>query len=305
MDITRTHFKNINAYEITDGGLEVAVSDYGAKLQSIRFHGKEFLVQNSASGQYRLSAYASCFTDGEFSGFDDMFPNITAGAYVGGGFDGAALPDHGEVWSATWEHTITGQGVTLSVDGTALPYTLQKTVSVSYPDIVLAYTLTNRSSSAFEYIWAAHPLFVLEKGTRLELPGAAEIVNVFGGQRYLGGDGERHGWPVSNEGRDMSALDPANRCQNKYYVENDREENAARIRYPGGAAVTLCAVGGVPYLGVWIDEGVRMSCVAPEPCTGAYDTQERAHNSGRISRLEAHASCSFGLTISFEGGTDQ
>ncbi len=305
MDITRTHYKDIDAYVVSDGALELTVSDYGAKLQSIRFHGKEYLVQNSASVQYRLSGYGDCFTEGEFSGFDDMFPNITAGLYVGGRFDGAVLPDHGEVWSQTWNHAITDEGVMLSVDGTALPYTLQKTVSISYPAITLDYMLTNRSDSAFEYIWAAHPLFILEKDTRLELPSVSEIINVFGGQRYLGSDGERHSWPVSNDGRDMSVLNPANRCQNKYYIENDREENVARIRYPGGTAVTLRATCTVPFLGVWVDEGVQMSCVAPEPCTGAYDTQERAHNSGRICRIEAHSSCRFGLTITFEGGNDK
>lgn len=301
MIIKRTHFKGIDASELTDGCLTVIVSDYGAKIQSIRFCGKEYLVQNNESDKYCMSEYGSCFTEGEFSGFDDMFPNISAGVYAGGDFSGTALPDHGEVWSRTWDYISSDGCVVLSIEGIALPYTLQKTVKLSYPSIVLDYTLTNHSDRSFEYIWAAHPLFVLERYTRLELPDASEIQNVFGGQRYLGKDGERHCWPVSNEGRDMSILDPSNGCQNKYYVENERSANTAHIHYPSGAIVTFSTFGSAPYLGVWIDEGIQMNCVAPEPCTGAYDTQERAHNSGRISRIAGGDTCRFGLNISFKG----
>ncbi len=305
MNIKRTHYKDIDACEITDGSLAVTVSDFGAKLQSIRYFGKEYLVQNNKSDKYRLSKYGDCFTEGELSGFDDMFPCISAGRYKGENFSGILLPDHGEVWSRTWQHTITDRGVVLSVNGVALPYTLQKTVSISCPDITLSYTLTNNSQSAFEYIWAAHPLFVLEKHTQLELPDVKEIINVCGKQRYLGNDGEIHPWPISNAGRDMSLLDPAYKCQNKYYVENERDMNLSRIRYPDNTTVTFLAQSGVPYLGIWTDEGIDMNCVAPEPCTGAYDAQERAHTSGKISRIEEHTSCSFGLTISFEGGADK
>ena len=83
----------------------------------------------------------------------------------------------------------------------------------------------------------------------------------------------------------MSILNPANECQKKYYVENERRANIAHIHYPDGAIVTFSTFGNAPYLGVWIDEGIQMNCVAPEPCTGAYDTQERSHKSGRISRI--------------------
>ena len=300
MRTLETTYKGIEAYLLQDGELSVILSNYGAKLQSIRFRDKEYLVQNASSDRYRISQRNDCFMQGEFSGFDDMFPNISAGVYVGGAFDGTLLPDHGEVWSATWDGEITDAGVRLSVSGVALPYRLEKHVQVSGSTITLNYALTNLSDQAFEFIWAAHPLFVLEEGTRLDLPNVTQIVNVFGGQRYLGEDGQKHGWPVSDDLRDLSELTPSNQCQNKYYVENERVENRSRICYPDGTIVSLLGINA-PYLGVWADEGVQMSCIAPEPCTGAYDTQARAHSSGRISKIEPHATNHFGVILSFEG----
>jgi len=300
MNTLETTYKGIHAYLLQDGELTVILSNYGAKLQSIRFRGKEYLVQNTGSDRYRISQLGDSFMQGEFSGFDDMFPNISAGLYVGGAFDGTSLPDHGEVWSATWDGEITDTGVRLSVLGVVLPYRLEKQVQVSGSIIILSYTLTNLSEHAFEFIWAAHPLFVLEEGTHLDLPNVTQIVNVFGGQRYLGSDGQRHGWPISDDLRDLRELSPSNRCQNKYYVENEREESRSRICYPDGTIVSILGINA-PYHGVWVDEGVQMNCIAPEPCTGAYDTQARAHNSGRISRIEPHATTHFGVILSFEG----
>ena len=300
MGALKTTYKGIEAYLLQDGELSVILSNYGAKLQSIRFRDKEYLVQNTGSDLYRISQRGDSFTQGEFSGFDDMFPNISAGLYVGGAFDGTPLPDHGEVWSASWDGEITDTGVRLSILGVVLPYRLEKQVQVSGSNIMLNYTLTNLSEHAYEFIWAAHPLFVLEEGTRLDLPNVTQIVNVFGGQRYLGEDGQKHGWPISNDLRDLSGLAPSNRCQSKYYVENEREENRSHIIYADGTIISLLGINA-PYLGVWVDEGVEMNCVAPEPCTGAYDTQARAHNSGRISKIEPHATTHFGVILSFEG----
>ncbi|MEG0913949.1 MAG: hypothetical protein RSD35_09555 [Oscillospiraceae bacterium] len=301
MHYSETSFKGIKAHELSDGNLSLKLTDFGSKIQSIKYFGKEMLCQNILSDKYRLSKYGDNFENGELSGFDEMFPNISAGKYPDDPWRGRLLPDHGEVWSRIWESSFNGLQLNFIIDGICLPYRLQKSISISDDAIKLNYCVKNLSDSPIKFIWAAHPLFVIEDEMQLEISCCSAIMNVHKGQRFLGDYGEIHTWPISNEGHDMRILSSQNKCCNKYYVTAKLSENTSRLIYPSGITVEIKAPADrVPYIGVWTDEdGANMKCVAPEPCTGAYDTLEKANELNCISQVEPYEIYKWQLEIRF------
>lgn len=298
-------WKGIPAWRLSAGPVEAVLTPQGGKVQSLRLGGRELLWQGK-NKTYRTSQYGDVFETGEFSGFDDMFPNISAGRYPGGLWDGTLLPDHGEVWTQPWRDAETDGGLELTVCGVRLPYRLTKKAVVTERSLELSYEAENLTAHPMQYLWAAHPLFLLEDGMTLELPGAKEIVNTCGGCKSLGPFGEHHPWPVSKDGRDLSRLTTENQCYNKYYVWNPLDENLSRLWYPNGLTVTLRAdpVSAVPYLGVWTDEGgyggYGMACAAPEPCTAPMDRLDAAALFGKESVLPPHGSARWRLIITME-----
>lgn len=285
------------------GDLSVTVLRHGAKIQNICWNGREWLAQQQP-GSSRPSAYGDDFLACGPSGFDEMFPNITAGPYPGGLWDGLMLPDHGEVWSRDWAGEPEPGGLSLRIDGVALPYRLERHIRLSRDTIHLFYRAENPSQYPMQYIWAAHPLFVLEDGMRLELPGCRNIFNAAEDPGNLGAFGQVHPWPMSKAGRDMRLLSGTHHTYNKYYVWNAREENRALLHYPDGTCLTLAASAyRAPYMGIWTDEeghGERpMRCVALEPCTGALDRLDLSEKYQKDSILMPQGAASWQLTISF------
>lgn len=305
MKIERITYKGIGGWRLTDGDLAATVTDYGAKIQSIRFGGKEMLVQsNSRSETYIISEYGDPFEKGEFSGFDQMFPNVSAGIYPAEPWKDVELPDHGEVWSRMWESSTDRGALCLRTAGVRLPYELRMRIRMRDNEIEINYHAGNLSGHDMDYIWCCHAQFILEDGMRLIPDDAAEIFNAAGGQKYLGAYGEIHGWPVSGDGRDLRTLSSENRCCNKYWIWNALSRNRCTLEYPDGRRVVLTApVDKVPYLGVWTDEcgygGYGMRCAAPEPATAAPDSLEAARRYQRMSILPAGGCDDWWLKISF------
>ena len=297
-------YKNVEAMEIDNGTLSVlALPSSGGKIQSIRYAGKEYLAQNPGS-RFVMAEYGAPFTDGDFSGFDDMFPTINACFYPGGIWDGTPLPDHGEVWTLPFKAEPVADSLHLSAYGVRLPYRFSKSITLYGSRLTIDYRAENLSPFPLKHLWAAHPLFVLEEGTKLHLPFAQNIINAHDGCKYLGEYGTIHPWPVSRDGRDLRLLSPAERCYNKYFVWNNLDRNESAIEYPGGVSIILsCDAEKVPYLGVWVDEmgyaGGTMACVAPEPCTGALDSVILADAFGKAATLPPKGALSWQLRIEF------
>lgn len=298
-------YKDLPAHVLSDGDLELIVTNYGAKIQSITFRGKEMLCQSfNQTHDYKLSDYAAHFEEGEFSGFDHLFPNISAADYPDGPWQGIRMPDHGEVWTQVWKPELTEKGIAFTVNGVRLPYHFRVEMQLENNDLKLTYTAENLTPYPMKYLWCCHPLFVLEDGMELQLPGCETIINTAPGQKYLGEYLEEHSWPLSNEGRDMSILSSENKCCNKYYVRNPRTENNAHLVYPDGTKISITADGDkAPYMGIWVDEfgygEFAMKCAAPEPASAALDSYEPADRYEMNSILPPEGKITWNVTISF------
>lgn len=301
--IRETMYKDAPGFRLTRGLLSVTVLRRGGKLQCIDWGGRELLCQR-VGGDYRFASYGDVFETGEFSGFDDMFPTISACQCPSGPWAGTPLPDHGEVWTQAWACEAQGDTLLCRTEGLALPYRLEKRVSLLPDTLVLDYTVENLSGAPMPFIWAAHPLFVLEDGMTVELEGCRTILNAARDADNLGDPFRLHDWPVCASGRDLRRLDGSHHTYRKFYAWNPLPQNRAVLRYPDGTRIVMdTPVETVPYLGLWVDEagygGYGMRCVAPEPCTAAPDRLDLAEQFERQSILPPRGQRQWRLTIRY------
>lgn len=277
MTIRPGSYKDVEAVTLENELLRVQIlPDWGAKTASLVYKPKnhEVLWQNPG-GSYRKTGYAAPYGDGEFSGFDEMFPSISRCFYEEEPWSGTEVPDHGEVWSLPWSFSQREGRAEFRVEGVRFPYTLEKSVWLEGSALRSTYFLTNRSEFPFHFIWAAHPLFRAVEGMRFVVPaGMDRIVNSVPGP-VLGGYGERHPFPRSGD-LDLSVMPPQDdRGYQKYFFLGRVLEGWCRLEDPqAGLSITLSyPPQRVPYLGMWLNQGgwAGQYNIAPEPCTAAMD----------------------------------
>ena len=317
--IREASYKDVGALILENDVLQVTVTpDHGARTASIIYkpQKRELLWQNPEP-EHTRPAYAAGYEEGEFAGFDEMLPTISRCFYEDGPWAGTEMPDHGEVWTLPWSYTIAedGSSVEFSVLGVRFPYRFTKRVELSGTkgDVLHAeYLLENNSSTDFDYIWAAHPLFHTHPGMRFIVPpGMDRIVNAVPG-KPLGPYGRETGFPeaMSAEGRplDLSVVPERNSDgYQKYYFTGKVTEGWCLLHSPEWKLNIGLSYPSdtVSYLGMWLNEGglAGQYNIAPEPATGAMDRVDFSKMWGTGSVLPANASRSWFLDIAVrEGG---
>ncbi|MBA3317201.1 MAG: hypothetical protein H0T50_03815 [Gemmatimonadales bacterium] len=183
MPFRQTSVSGLPAIALRNAELEVvAVPSVGMKLTNLRrTRGREWLWR---SDQIRLEQprQATSFVEtADTGGWDECFPTVGASPIPGAPQESPALPDHGELWSASWtsstyEHA---GGVTLaaSAAGSLLPYEFHREVTLDprEPVMRLRYRVKNTGESPFPWIWSSHPIFNVQPGTTLELPSVRQV----------------------------------------------------------------------------------------------------------------------------------
>ncbi len=159
---------------ILDNGVARAVvfPDLGGKIISlVRIaSGREYLISLSSNEDFRKPSFGGTFVDYNNVGFDECIPTIAPCEYPEGKFAGFQLPDHGDVWSLSWQHEVRDTGVILSVEGRSLPFMFRKHLSLQGATLQIEYELLNTSDTRFQFLWSAHPLLRTEPGTIILLP---------------------------------------------------------------------------------------------------------------------------------------
>jgi hypothetical protein len=292
----------------------VLLPSWGAKTVSLvhKGCGIETLWQNPAPVFARTS-YAQPFDDGEFAGFDEMFPTISRCYYESAPWAGVEAPDHGEVWTIPWKADFENNSVTLSVSGTRFPYRLRKTVSLNGQKLISRYEAVNLSRFPMDFIWAAHPLFNAAVGMQFIVPqGMNRIINAVPGPT-LGGYGRQLDFPVAHtlDGKEvhLDSVPPRNPVGfQKYWFAGKVTDGWCMIR-DGAARLTIGMAFPrveVPYLGMWLNEGGYSGQynIAPEPATAAMDRIDFAKMWGMGSVLAAMSRMEWYLVIALSESTD-
>jgi galactose mutarotase-like enzyme len=220
---------------------------------------------------------------------------------------GRPLPDHGDLWDQPWDVVDRGERhVTLRGTSRALPLELTRRVVLADGGVRLDYELRNLGDRDLLALWAAHPQFRCEPGTRVVLP--AHVVDVVNAQEdEHGPHGARIDWP-RHGGFDLDHVrDASDRACRKVYVPPEQRASWAALVAGDGRSMTLSwDAGDVPYLGVWIDEGrySREPVCALEPCDGFFDSLADAVEAGRCASLAAATTRRWSLAIRFGGPQD-
>lgn len=293
------NFKGEAALVLDDGRLAaVVLPERGGKIASIR----DLRRDRELLWQYEGTMYPPIEPEGPFSaadssGFDDMFPAIRSGPYGADPWPALMIPDHGEAWRLPWSpRSARSDALSLELRGRILPYSLRKELRLcadgeGRPTLRIDYALENTGDAAFEWIWAAHPLFAMGPG---------------GGFRPILADGFR-----AEELRLLNAHDSD--ALSGYGAEYPFPEGAGAVPVdrlpPEGRALALkywfplrsCCIGAevwtgddgyrfdiawdarrLPYVGVWInaDGWAGQRNLALEPASAPMDGPAQARAAG-------------------------
>lgn len=211
------------------------------------------------------------FIEAEMAGWDECAPSIIAGTLA----DGTTLSDHGDLWDRAWRLEADGPGLVASVTGTDWHYGLTRTIRAIEGGFALDYEVTNDSAVGRPFLWAAHPQFRAEPDSWVEIPGAAEVIDIADPGRSLP---NRRDLQLVPDGSSRKLWTPAG--------DDVRE---ATLRHPDGSWLQLSWVGpSVRWCGIWIDAAdySQDRVIAVEPSTGWYDDAVRAAAHGHVLVLE-------------------
>ena len=177
--ITRRHEDGFEVVGLANDDLAIeTVPALGARLLSLRDlpAAREWLWRPADGRGLFASRPDLAYEHSTLAGADECLPTI-----VPCQLDGQLIPDHGECWAAAWSCAIfpaasgeTGPRLRTSLDLPLSPLRLERTLALMDRAVRLDYTLANLSPLPRPWLYAFHPLFPIEPGDRVELPGGIE-----------------------------------------------------------------------------------------------------------------------------------
>jgi len=270
----------------------VAVPTIGMKLTHLRRHrGREWLWRNDQLPLALPHPGASYVETADTGGWDECFPTVGPSPVPGAAPGTPPLPDHGELWSAEWTSSVYehAEGTTLAGTalGTRLPYEFHREVKLDReaPVVRLRYRLRHTGDAPFPWIWSGHPLFNVQPGTTLALPGVGQVkLDAVHGRDDLS-RGDVVSWPGAIGGSPDAFTFPVDGAWAVKLFGDIGPEGLMVLTDPRRGERLELAVRAeeVPQVGVWINcagwapAGRRPYYnVAVEPSIGAPDRLEDA-----------------------------
>jgi galactose mutarotase-like enzyme len=160
----------------------VAVPSIGMKLTNLRrLNGREWLWRSDQIPIAPPKPDASYVETADSGGWDECFPTVAPCPIPGAPPGTPPLPDHGEIWSASWTSSVYDgpDGATLagSAIGTTFPYEFHRRVTLDpvEPVVHFHYWLRHTGETLFPWIWSCHPLLNVQPGSVLTLPDVTQV----------------------------------------------------------------------------------------------------------------------------------
>jgi galactose mutarotase-like enzyme len=288
MSFRQTTVSGFAAIALRSEELElVAVPVIGMKLTHLRrLRGREWLWRNDQIPLALPRAGTSYVETADSGGWDECFPTVGPSPLPGAPEEAPPLPHHGELWSAEWTSSVFDHagGTTLesTARGTRLPYEFHRAVTIEQdaPVVRMRYHLRHTGGDAFPWIWSAHPLFNVQPGSGVELPGVRQVkLDAVHGRDDLSRD-DVVSWPGAVGGApDRFTLAAEGHWALKLFGDVGPDGRMALTDPREGERLELVVrPEDVPQVGVWINcEGWAPAGRRPyynlglEPCIGAPD----------------------------------
>lgn len=265
-----------------------------------QFGGKVSSVVDKADGFELLFTYPAEFPTGPqydlaygkgwYAGWDECFPAVAPGRYIGHPYDGIAVPDHGELWGLPTTSVPAKNGITTVWHGLRFGYRLTRKLSLDGPTLTADYTLVNLAPFEFRFVWAQHALLAMNTPVELSL---AE-------RRFrLSHDAKGHDiqrpfeWGDPND--ELKSLGqpgqmPAGGGWKVFSLDTIASD--AVVCYPERArrlTISYSAEDLPAFWGVWVNTGgwAGHQHFAVEPTTGRFDQLDRAIHDDSAGRVDA------------------
>jgi len=186
LSVTRSTIEGFNSLSIQTGVMELSIiPELGGKINSLLDSrtGREWLWRHPRF-PYKQVPHGSSYTaQSDTGGWDECFPSVAQCEYPSAPWQGAAIQDHGELWShpAEFEMDEQERRVTLRTrwQGIVLPYTFTRVVTLNEKSSVIhvdyEVTALRNTDQPINYVWCIHPLLAIEPGMELLLPPSARF----------------------------------------------------------------------------------------------------------------------------------
>ncbi|KUP21756.1 hypothetical protein [Paenibacillus sp. DMB5] len=301
--ITAAAYKGFESVVIESAQIRLeTVPEIGGKLVSLIYKpaGKEWLL-DSGLRLVRKPEYGTSFGEWDMSGWDECFPTINSCHWDEDGT--AEISDHGEIWPLPWDCRISAGSIVSSVRNPRFPFRFTRAVSCPSAERVrFDYKVDNLGERPMPFLWVPHPQFAITEPTRVVIPQSMkEMLCVYGGHSL--NTGEFYPWDQ------LSLIAPEVTGDGKKLYYPDKAEQGCSGLYGEHSGDFLCLrvpPDKVPYLGVWVDEGMfndRVTC-ALEPGIGYYDSLDTAISNGTAGLIPPHSFFSWHMELTLGNGMD-
>jgi hypothetical protein len=290
INISHSSVEGFNAIHVNTGVIELTlVPELGGKINSLRDirTSREWLWRHPRFPYKRVPYGSSYVAVADTGGWDECFPSVSECAYPSEPWRGAAIQDHGELWSQAAEFQMEERTEQVALlthwQGIALPYTFTRTIMLASdsPRIRVDYEVENKSDQSINYIWSIHPLLAIEPGMELLLPQSARF-NIGGAfPQDLISLENKVDYPFAASGLNLPILPEASAGRAIKIWSNPLTADAGRasLRAKDGELKMYWDVKLLPQVAVWMNFGaLGMDGGSPyfnlglEPCIGAQDS---------------------------------
>ncbi|MBK9715752.1 MAG: hypothetical protein IPO81_31385 [Kouleothrix sp.] len=288
IDVTTGSVDGFEAVQVDTGAISLAlIPELGGKISSLRDlrSGREWLWRNPRMAYRRVPHGGSYVALADTGGWDECFPSVAPCAYPSPPWAGAAVQDHGELWSqpAALELIEARDTVALRTRwrGAALPYTFERAVTLGAgsPILRVEYAATNDADAPLQFVWCIHPLLAIEPGMRLLLPPEARFNLGGAAPPGLVGQGGGLRYPPAVRDLDLATLPDSSAGLAIKLWSEPLEQGWAALSAPDGELRMRWDTALLPQVAVWMnlgawagDGGAPYYNLGLEPCIGAQDS---------------------------------
>jgi len=314
--ITRTTTEGFESICVHTGLIELTlIPELGGKISSLRDArtNREWLWRHPRYPYKRVAHGSSYIAEADTGGWDECFPSVAQCEYPSAPWQGAAIQDHGELWSQTAEFEINEQADKITVlnrwGGIALPYTFTRVITLNENSSIVHvdYEVMNNADLPIDYVWCIHPLLAIEPGMELRLPESARF-NIGGAYpNDLVPLEKKLQFPFAVSGLNFPFLPQANagRAIKLWSDPLPEAQGWAAMRASNGEFQMRWDVSLLPQVAVWMNFGAfGMDGGSPyynlglEPCIGAQDSLNDAVNQYNLfANVPPHGSKQWWLEI--------
>jgi galactose mutarotase-like enzyme len=292
--VARVDIEGFEGYKVQTGVIELTlVPELGGKISSLcdRRNGREWLWRHPRFKYKRVPHGSSYVQEADTGGWDECFPSVSECRYPSAPWQGAAIQDHGELWSQTAGMEVVEGADSVALQnrwqGIVLPYTFSRTLTLTSDSasIHVDYQAANNSERPVNFVWCIHALLAIEPGMELNLPSAARF-NVAGTfPPDLVSLEEKLTYPFAASGLDLPVLPPtsAGRAIKIWSDPLPLGEGWASLRAQDGELQMRWDTTRLPQVAAWMnlgawaaDGGTPYYNLGLEPCIGAQDSLAEA-----------------------------